>query len=175
MIIGITGKSGSGKTTYSKIYAEKTGYTIINIDEISHHVLELPHIKANLIECFGEKIISENVINRKLLGDLVFTNRHLYEQMSDVIWNEVKKIVDALLRENENVIIDWILLPHTHYWKMCDKKILVTVNAEIRKQRVLQRDNITEEYFNKREQASIEYENIELDEIVLGIGLDKEF
>ena len=174
MKIGITGKSGSGKTTYSKIYAEKTGYAVINIDEISHHALELPHIKAKLIECFGENIISENSINRKLLGDLVFTNRHLYEQMSDVIWNEVKNIIDFLLRENENVIIDWILLPHTHYWKICDKKILVTVSDEIRKQRVLQRDNITEEYFIKREQASIDYDDFAFDEIILGIGLNKE-
>ena len=49
---------------------------------------------------------------------------------------------------------------------MCDKKILMETPYEIRKARVLKRDNITEEYFEKREKASMEYDKTEMDEVI---------
>ena len=41
---------------------------------------------------------------------------------------------------------------------MCDVKILLDVSYDVRKKRAMKRDNITEEDFDLREQASIDFD-----------------
>ena len=158
MIIGITGKSGSGKSTYAEQLSKENGYAVVHIDDIGHKVLESDGVKNQLVEIFG-------TTERKCIGDLIFTHRHLYNKLSDLVWDDMKKEIDRLLALHPNVILDWILLPHTHYWKMCDKKILVIADEDERKHRVMARDNISAEYLSKRDAAGIDYDSIEFDEI----------
>lgn len=166
MIIGITGKSGSGKSTYARQIAEENGFCVVHIDNVSHGIMDLPTIKAKLIDIFGDEVIKDGDVDRKYLGDLVFENRHLYKEMSDLIWDMMKHRIDHILLTHENVILDWILLPHTHYWKMCDTKILMVADEEDRKNRVMARDNISAEYLSKRDSAGINYNDIEFDQII---------
>lgn len=166
MIIGITGKSGSGKSTYAEKLAENTDYYVIHVDDISHEVMELDHVKSKLISIFGHNVLHDGKINRKYIGDLVFTTRHVYNSVSKLIWNEVKIKIDNILTEHDNIILDWILLPHSHYWTKCDKKILIIADEKIRKEKVMQRDSISVEYLEKRDSAGIPYDNIIFDEIV---------
>lgn len=166
MIIGITGKSGVGKSTYARKLAEEHGFRAVHIDNIAHGIMNLQAFKAKLIDTFGDEVIKDGVVDRKYLGDLVFENRHLYKEMSDLIWDMMKSRIDYILSTHENVILDWILLPHTHYWKLCDKKILVVADESERKSRVMDRDNISAEYLTKRDSAGISYDGIEFDEII---------
>ena len=166
MIIGITGKSGSGKSTYACKLAEENGFRVVSIDKVSHGIMSLPAIKAKLIDLFGNEVVKDGAVDRKYLGDLVFENRHLYKEMSDLIWDMMKRRIDDILSTHEKVILDWILLPHTHYWKMCDTKILMVADEEDRKKRVMARDNISAEYLNKRDSAGINYDDIEFDQII---------
>ena len=46
---------------------------------------------------------------------------------------------------------------------MCDIKILMQADKNERKEMVIKRDSITEEYFEKRESKSLNYENIKYD------------
>ena len=61
------------------------------------------------------------------------------------------------------IILDYILLPLTKYFDKCNIKILLDIPYHIRKQRVLSRDNITEEQFDLRESAAIQYEVSDFD------------
>lgn len=166
MIIGITGKSGVGKSTYANKLAKENGFYVIHVDEVSHRVMEFSNVKQKLIETFGEEIIKDGLINRKHLGDLIFTNRHSYEEMNDIVWQELKNEINRELSSYKDVILDWILLPHSHYWNMCDKKILIVADEEQRKEKVMMRDNISKEYLEKRDSASISYDDIEFDEVI---------
>lgn len=166
MIIGITGKSGVGKSTYADKIAKENGFHVIHVDEVSHRVMEFPNVKQKLIETFGEEIIKDGLINRKYLGDLIFTNRHSYEEMNDIVWQELKNEINRELSSHKDVILDWILLSHSHYWNMCDKKILIIADEEQRKEKVMMRDNISKEYLEKRDSASISYDGVEFDEII---------
>lgn len=167
MIIGITGKSGVGKSTYANKLAKENGFEVISFDEMSHRVMNLTKVQEKLIEIFGEEVIKDSVVDRKYLGDLIFTNRHLYKEMSDIVWKEMKVEIDYDLLTNKNVILDWILLPHSHYWNMCDKKILIVADEKQRKEKVMLRDNISKEYLEKRDSASISYDDIEFDEVIV--------
>lgn len=166
MIIGITGKSGVGKTTYADKIAKENGFRVVHIDKISHGIMNLAAIKAKLVDIFGDEVIKDGTVDRKYLGDLIFTNRHMCKEMSDLIWDMMKHRIDNILSTHENVVLDWILLPHSHYWKMCDKKILITANEAQRKEMVMKRDNISKEYLEKRDSASISYNDFVFDEII---------
>lgn len=64
------------------------------------------------------------------------------------------------------IILDWILLSISKYFDICDIKILLDIPYEIRKERAIKRDNITEEEFDLREKASINYDTNIFDYVI---------
>lgn len=83
-------------------------------------------------------------------------------------------LIDKLIKENENnlIILDWILLPQTKYFHMCDITILLDVSFEERLQRAMLRDKITAEEFVLRDNASITYNNESFDYVFSNHDID---
>ena len=170
MIIGICGKSGSGKSTLAKQIIEITNNKAIHldIDKVGHSVLLLPDIQEELINSFGESIIKKNMIDRKKLGEIVFNSRNEMNKLSDITWKYMQMEIDNFLKFNKDkiIILDWLLLSISKYFKMCDIKILLDIPYEVRKQRAMKRDNITEEAFDLREKASISFDESAFDYVL---------
>lgn len=166
MIIGITGKSGVGKSTYARQLVEGSDFWVIDVDKIAHRIMNSTDVKWLLKDTFGTEAIKDGVVDRKYIGDLVFTNRHKYKSVSDAIWYQMKLEIDEILSRHENVVLEWILLPHTHYWSMCDKRILIIADEKQRQKMVMKRDNISKEYLDKRDSAGIRYDDFVFDEII---------
>lgn len=59
-IIGITGKSGSGKTTFASNLSKELKYKHIDIDKIGHEALYIPEIIDFLCKKFGTEILDSN-------------------------------------------------------------------------------------------------------------------
>lgn len=80
----------------------------------------------------------------------------------------MEKEIDEFMFQNKDkiIILDYILLPLTKYLNMCDIKILLDIPYEIRRDRVIKRDNITEELFLLRESSSIEYNKKEFNIVI---------
>lgn len=168
-IIGVTGKSGSGKTTFVNELFDSLDYFFpnafkinnINFDEIAHLALEAK--RDVLLETFGFDVVKD----RRKLADLVFNSRHEMKKLNDVVWNEMQKIIDKKIKEADGahvLILDWILLPHAKkYWNICDITVLIDASYEIRKQRAIKRDKLTSEEFDSRERNSIEYDKVSMD------------
>lgn len=170
MIIGISGKSGSGKSTLARKIINKSNNKAIHldIDKIGHSVLLLPEVKEELIKSFGESIIQKNNIDRKKLGEIVFTSRKEMNKLSDITWKYMQIEIDNFLNIHKNkiIILDWLLLPITKYFAMCDIKIFLDIPYDVRKQRVMKRDNITKEAFDLREKASINFDESAFDYVI---------
>ena len=146
MIIFITGKSGSGKSTLARQLAEKMGYKYVDVDSVGHGVYNIPGILEQAEKLFGRDIFDEDgAFNRKKLGQIVFQERHSerIKDFSDLTWHYMQIEIDKLLKENENIVLDWILFPHTKYWNMLAYKILVKpASDELRFKKLLERDNV---------------------------------
>lgn len=168
MIIGITGKSGSGKSTIANIIGGlNKDIKVVHVDDIGHEVLTYKNVIKEMIKAFGLSIIDSNGnIDRKKVGELVFNNRHKMQILTDITWKHMDKIINDIIKNNNFVILDWILLPETKYFKMCDVKILVDATYEIRKAKAISRDHISEEKFDEREKASIEYDPTIFDYVI---------
>lgn len=164
-IIGITGKSGSGKSTFASILSKKLNCAHIDIDKIGHEALFQPNILDKLCEHFGKDIFDDNGnLDRKKIGDIVFSRKDKMNVLTDLTWNYMQMQLDKILLQKHDVIVlEWILLPDSKYWDKCNIKILVNSDDLQRKNKVLERDNISEEYFDKRDSSSIDYSCINFD------------
>lgn len=162
MIIGICGKSCSGKSTLSTEldkYFDRKCITV-EIDKIGHYVLTLDEVRDDLVKYFGSSILRNGNINRKYLSKIVFSSDEKMGILANITWPYMEREIDKILDNNKDgiVILDYLLLPITKYLDICDFKILFDIPYEIRKERAIRRDGISEEEFLLRDQASIEFD-----------------
>ena len=174
MIISICGKSGSGKSTLAKrIIEERKNVIHIDIDKIAHQVLTIPIVKQQLQEQFKD-VLTDNEVDRKKLGPIVFSSTKNMDILTQVTWPHMEQEIDRIISENKDkiIILDYLLLPKTKYFEQSDLKILLDIPKDIRKQRILKRDNITEDKFDLRDSSSIEYDKDEFDFIISSDNYD---
>ena len=164
-LIGITGKTGTGKSTIATILAQKLDAQYVDIDKIGHQATSDPHIANKLCDIFGNELLDSNgMINRKNLGNIVFSDTDKMQILTDITWEYMEqKLDDILLQKQQYFIFDWALLPKVKFWDMCDFKILVTSDDTMRKKRILERDHISEDYLEKRESATLDYSKLAFD------------
>ena len=176
MIIALCGKSGSGKSTFARQITQEINNSIYcDIDKIGHQALKDNLVKENLIKDFGEEILTNNEIDRKKLGRIVFASTTEMEKLNNRTWKYMESYLDNFLIENKNklIILDWQLLPKTKFFALSDVKLLIDCPYEVRKQRAMSRDNITEEAFDLREKASINYNKNSFDYIITDENKEK--
>ena len=169
MIIGICGKSASGKSTLTKeIIKLNSNSCSLEIDKIGHEVLTYDEVKEELIKTFGNDVVNQNIVNRKKLGEIVFNSRDEMAKLTDITWKHMERKIDKFLKDNKDkiVILDWLLLPLTKFFEMADIKILLDIPLEVRIERAIKRDNITKEAFLLRESASITYNEDSFDYVL---------
>ena len=96
MVVGLTGQTGAGKSTVSKVFAEN-GFSVINADKIARLVVEKgSKCLAELEESFGDGIINENdELNRKALASIVFSDSKKLELL-----NTITRLIVFQLRES---------------------------------------------------------------------------
>ena len=75
MIIFVTGKSGSGKSTFAKGLADKLGYSYVSLDRVAHTIYEDKTVRDGVVNLFGSDIMCDGVIDRKKLGAKLFNEK----------------------------------------------------------------------------------------------------
>lgn len=176
-IIGISGKSGSGKSYFSKLLCNylksiNKKVAIIDFDEIGHIVVkENSYVQKSLKKTFGEKILDENgIISRKKLSNLVFNDTLALKTLNSITLPHMCKQIDNMLvylDECDYVIFDYALLPMIKkYFNMCNFKLLIKCDIDKREERIIHRDNISEEKFQKRENSSVKYCEFDFDKVI---------
>ncbi|MDE6520483.1 MAG: dephospho-CoA kinase [Ruminococcus sp.] len=156
MVIGLTGQTGAGKSTVSRVFAEN-GYAIINADHISRKVVEKgSECLKEITEIFGLNILNpDETLNRKELAKIVFVDKTKLEMLNSIIYPYITtEIISQIKHFSENgkklILLDAPTLFESHSDDFCEIIISVVAEPETRKKRIIQRDNITAEQAQNR-------------------------
>lgn len=152
-IFGITGGTGSGKSTVSAMLKE-LGADIIDTDKISRLVTaEGSECLAELTKAFGSGILFENgELNRKKLAQIAFADAEKTELLSRITHKYIKsETLRRISASDASIIgIDGAVIIGSEIEPLCQKIVLVTAERDVRKARIMQRDGMTDEEAEKR-------------------------
>lgn len=138
IVLGITGKTASGKSTIGKYIKKQIGNTLfIDVDKVAKDIYcKNQNVRLELVECFGENVCSfDGAVNYKLLAEKVFSSKkelaRLNNLMFPLIEQEIQKIIKAN-RDKRCIIIDAAILFGSNLYKLCDCIIWVKAGIERR-------------------------------------------
>lgn len=148
-LVGLTGKTGAGKSTVSALLKEKGAY-IIDGDIVARTVLVDNAVLLNkLCEEFGEEILNpDGTLNRRALAKKAFStpentkklNSVMHPAINDLIFKEAEKAFS----DYDIVIVDAAAIIESGFTEKSDYLIVVHAPVEIRKERIIKRDGLTE-------------------------------
>lgn len=151
MIVGLTGKSCSGKDKFASLL-DSSRFTVIDEDEIGH--IALDELKAELVSAFGDGIITSGRVDRKKLSPIVFSSSSELEKLNSIVhpWmvDRTLKMCSEIEETGKIAVINAAILQQMGFVPYCDQIILVISDLEKRIERAEKRDGITKEAFLKR-------------------------
>lgn len=150
-VIGITGQTGAGKSTVCKILSAHGCYHI-DADAVAKSLYKKGSpILAELQKNFGSQILTtDGELNRKALAAAAFATPAATEMLNSIVHPAVNAKIRAILEEQRKagakaVIIDAIALFESGESALCDYTVGVVAPEEIRLQRIMSRDALTED------------------------------
>lgn len=165
MNIGLTGGIATGKSTVSRLLAER-GAAIIDADVIAREIMEPGHpVLAAVSERFGPGVLHpDGTLNRKKLGEIVFSNpeeRKALEALTHpAIRTEMKRRLEELEAADPNrlVVADIPLLYESGLDPLYDRIMVVYVPREVQLTRLMLRDGLSKEAAEQRLNAQMDIE-----------------
>ena len=152
-VYGITGGAGTGKSEVIKMLQQNFGGCVIMSDEVARELMQKGNISYQLIvEYFGRDIfMDDGEIDRKKLADHVFNNKEALEKLNSMTHPYVKEEIRKLIAEAEAsgecrfVALESAILLECGYEDICDEFWYVYTKPEIRRQRMKETRNYSDE------------------------------
>lgn len=156
MVIGLTGQTGAGKSTVSKVFVQN-GFRLIDADAISRHVVARgSHCLADLQECFTDAILTpDGELDRKVMASIAFSDHRKLEMLNTIMYpyivGEILRMIHRFSQQNHKLILlDAPTLFESRADDFCDLIISVVAKPELRMQRIMERDHISEKAAQQR-------------------------
>lgn len=144
--IGLTGGSGAGKSTVSGLLCE-LGFYPIDADAVYHQLIRPGQPgHAAILAHFPDVLDQTGEIDRKKLGDLVFSNvwkrKKLNEITHSLVLARMSELAETAKRRGayRGILFDVPLLFESGADRLCDTTIAVIAPREQRIRRLLSRD-----------------------------------
>ncbi|WMJ83880.1 dephospho-CoA kinase [Oscillospiraceae bacterium LTW-04] len=155
-VIGLTGQTGAGKSSVSKIIRSQ-GITVIDCDAVSREVV------ANEKGCLADMALEfsiailnmDGTLNRKKLAEIVFGDSKKLERLNTLIFPYIRSYLKDKIEQLEAqgkrvVILDAPTLFESGIDADCDSVIAVIAPEALRLNRIVVRDHLTDEEARRR-------------------------
>lgn len=147
MILGLTGSIGMGKSTTAKLFAE-AGVPVYDADATVHRLYEGE--AAGAIEAAFPGTTAGGKVDRALLSARVVHDPAAMKRLEAIVHPMLRAYHQAFLDNAERsgvpvAVVDVPLLFETGGEARVDAVVVVTTSPEVQRQRILARDNMTDE------------------------------
>ncbi len=178
-ILGVTGGSGCGKSAFCRELSRLGAY-VIDADIVARQIVEkgMPAL-AEIKTEFGEEYLnSDGTLNRKKLGELVFSSPLKLEKLNKITHKYITEEINKKLKEKNGGlrIIDAALLFESGLDKICDRTVCVLASRDVRAERIMVRDAIsqTAAYSRIEAQQNDEFYKKRADDVIENDGAEAE-
>lgn len=151
-IIAITGSIGCGKTFLANII-RSLGYVVYDADKWVKYLYYRPAFLNVIKQSFPKVFDSDGSFNKRKLRNLVFNNTNELKRLEKIVHPFLKQKLLNIIHKNAEkdcvLFFDAALLIEMKWNIYCQAVILADVDKNIQKQRVMARDNVSAEDFEK--------------------------
>ena len=150
-IIGVTGGSGTGKTTFCE-FLEALGAKSIDADIVYYNLLEsCPALITEIRDNFSAEIFDEaGRLDRKSLGRIVFADKSSLRLLNSIAIPYVRQEIDRLIAQMPAELPLLVINAPTLYESgadtLCEKVFALVADADFRLKRICARDGVNELY-----------------------------
>ena len=142
LLVALTGGIGSGKSLAAEYFAE-LGAQVLDFDQIARDVIERGSEGFDeVIARFGDEILSQGNIDRRKLGDIVFSNPDARLDLEAIVHPKIREEFDTTVSELESgsILISQIpLLVESKNEYPFEFVITVSAPEVLRRTRLLER------------------------------------
>lgn len=153
-IIGITGGTGSGKTTALDVLRD-FGALVIDCDALYHELLEHSAELVAEIDSEFPSAVVDGRVERKALGEIVFADADKLAKLNAITHSAISREVQRRMRAwamqgGTLAAVDAIELISSGLAARCCATVGVVAEREVRLARIMARDGVSAEYADKR-------------------------
>lgn len=168
-IIGVTGGTGSGKSTVSKILAEN-GAVVLDADKISKELQRKGTTTfKKIVEAFGESVVADDgELDRKALSEMIFRDEEKRLLINSIVHKEVARVFRERLKVLEEVdtkiaVLDVPIPTEEGFFELVNTVWAVVANDDLRIERIMERSGLTEAEAERR--IASQFSNREYEEL----------
>ncbi|GAB6415743.1 dephospho-CoA kinase [Bacillus luti] len=164
VVIGLTGGIASGKSTVSEMFRELS-IPVIDADVIAREVVEQGKPAYNkIVEVFGAEVLQQDgELDRPKLGSIVFYNEEKRLQLNKIVHPAVREEMNTqkemyIKKGVQAVVLDIPLLFESKLTSLVDRVLVVAVTPKTQLERLMKRNNFSEEEAKARIQSQMPLE-----------------
>lgn len=151
-VIALTGGIGSGKTYVASIFRKLAGIPCFYSDFEAKKIMnENSYIKKEIISILGSESFINNKLNSEFLRNKIFNSQNKLKLINDLVHKEVRIIFQKWLsfQTSKYILKETAILFEHKYHLDVDLSILVIAPVNIRIERIIKRDNISQKKIEK--------------------------
>lgn len=147
MLVGLTGGIGSGKSTVAEMFRDLDVPVYDSDLEAKQLMVTSMEMRQSILDLFGDEAYKGESLNRKYIANQVFKNTELLKKLNGIVHPAVRKHFLEWMEQQSApyVIQETALIFENGVQDQYDATILVTAPLNVRLERVMKRDNTTEQ------------------------------
>lgn len=144
--LGLTGGIGSGKSSVALAF-EALGYPVYYSDKEAKRLM-VDQLRCQIETLLGfDAFLPDGELNKPYISKLIFSNPSLLTQLNSIVHPAVEDDFNAWANRQESplVIEESAILIESNAYKTMDKIMVVTAPLNVRIERTMKRDNLTQQ------------------------------
>ena len=142
-VIGVTGRSGSGKSLLSQ-QLQAIGAQVLDADKVYAQLLKTDNPMTGMLNHRFPGVWKDGLLDRKKLADIVFSDAQALKDLNFITHSQVKAQMHGTIEHSDSklIVLDVPLLFESGIDQLCDVTLAVLADREGSLARIMKRDGI---------------------------------